>query len=93
MNAKELNGLGVILDEKNFKLVKKVLKKNEEISKHNHPESLILFTVVKGEILVNINETEKHILTPGVVLNFDGENFISAKANEDSEAFVTLINK
>lgn len=93
MKAKELNGLGIILDEKNFKLVKKVLKKDEEILKHNHPQSNILFTVVKGEILVTINETENHLLRPGIVLNFDGDNFISAKANEDSEAFVTLINK
>lgn len=46
MKAKELNGLGIILDEKNFKLVKKVLKKDEEILKHNHPQSNILFTAV-----------------------------------------------
>ena len=48
MIAKELNGLGIILQEKNFALAKKVLKKDEKIQKHNHPTANILFTVVKG---------------------------------------------
>ncbi|KXB45799.1 hypothetical protein HMPREF3188_00888 [Tissierellia bacterium KA00581] len=93
MIAKELNGLGIILQEKNFALAKKVLKKDEKIQKHNHPTANILFTVVKGEILVSINEDEKHLLTSGSVLNFDGDNFISAIAKDDTEVLVTLINK
>ena len=93
MCAKELNSLGVLVDSDNFTLVKKLLNENEKIPKHNHQDKNILFTVDKGEVLVYINETQEHLLKPGTVLSFDGNNFISAVAKETSEIFVTLINK
>ena len=89
----EKNKAGLCIDGSNFKVVKKSLKKDEIIEKHNHPEANVLFIVVKGEVNVFINEEEKHSLTPGIVLNFDGNNHINAKAIEESEAFVVLIEK
>ena len=40
-----------------------------------------------------LNDTEKHVLVPGDVLNFDGVNFIKGTALEDSEVNVTLVKK
>ena len=76
-----------------FKLVKKVGKKGDLITKHNHPEALVLFTVVKGRVQVHLNDNEIHIVEPGEVLHFDGDNFINAEFLTDGEVFVTLINK
>lgn len=93
MYGKELNSVGIVTQEKNFFVVKKVLTTGGLIEKHNHSGKDILFTVVKGEVLVYLNESEEHRLTPGTVLQFDGENFINAKALKNSEVFVTLVNK
>ena len=92
--------VGTIFEEKGllkkhdrFKLVKKVGEKGEIIAKHNHPEALVVFTCVKGEIQVILNDEEVHIVEPGKVLHFDGDNCINAEFLEDGEVFVTLIHK
>lgn len=84
---------GLLKNQDRFKLVKKVGQKGDLITKHNHPEALILFTVVNGKVQVNLNDDEIHIVEPGKVLHFDGDNFINAKFLTDGEVFVTLINK
>lgn len=84
---------GLLKKHDRFKLVKKVGKKGDLITKHNHPEALVLFSVVKGKVQVNLNDDEIHIVEPGKVLHFDGDNFINAKFLTDGEVFVTLINK
>lgn len=84
---------GIVLQEKNFTVVKKVGKKGDLIQKHNHPEANVTFTVVKGKVRVFINETEEFELEPGKIFHFDGYNYINAEFLEDSEAFVTLILK
>ena len=84
---------GLLKKHDRFKLVKKVGKKGDLITKHNHPEALVLFTVVKGRVQVHLNDNEIHIVEPGKVLHFDGDNFINAKFLTDGEVFVTLINK
>ena len=38
---------GLLKKHDRFKLVKKVGKKGDLIQKHNHPEALVVFTVVK----------------------------------------------
>lgn len=63
------------------------------IPKHNHAEAYIIFTVVKGAVRAFINDEEIHDLTPGDILYFDGDNYISIEFLEDGEFFVTLINK
>lgn len=84
---------GIAVKNENFTLVKKVAKAGDLINKHNHPEANVLFTIVKGKVRVFINETEEFLLTPGKVLNFDGDNSINAEFLEDSEVFVTLVMK
>lgn len=84
---------GLVLQEKDFTVVKKTGKKGDLIEKHNHPEANVIFTVVKGKIKVFINERDSYELSPGQILHFDGDNYINAQLLEDSEAFVTLILK
>ena len=87
------NEAGLLFNKGNFKLVKKILKKDEKIAKHNHEDEEIVFTVLKGKMEMYLNETEKHVLVPGDILHFDGVNFINGGALEDSEVSVTLIKK
>lgn len=84
---------GRLVQNEKFTLVKKVAKAGDKIPNHNHPEALVLFTVVKGSVKVFINEKEEFLLSPGKVLNFDGDNYISAEILEDAEIFVTLVLK
>ena len=53
----------------------------------------MIFTVVKGEVEVHLNDTEIHKVEPGKVLHFDGDNFINAEFLTDGEVFVTLVTK
>lgn len=93
-------GVGVVFEENGlqkkhdrFKLVKKIGKKGDLITKHNHPEALVLFTVVNGEVKVFLNDIEEYIVSPGKVLHFDGNNYINAEFLTEGEVFVTLVNK
>lgn len=87
------SNLGLIFNGPNYKIVKKGGKAGEQVEKHNHPEANVIFTVVKGKVNVFLNETESHVLVPGQVLEFDGNNYIQATLVEDSEFVVNLIEK
>ena len=87
------NEAGLLFTGENFKLVKKILKKDEKIAKHNHENEEIIFIVLKGKMEMFLNETEKLVLVPGDILHFDGRNFINGSALEDSEVSVTLVKK
>ena len=87
------NEAGLLFTGENFKLVKKILKKDEKIAKHNHENEEIIFIVLKGKMEMFLNETKKHVLAPGDILHFDGRNFINGSALEDSEVSVTLVKK
>ena len=84
---------GMIFSGNNFKVVKKVLKSGEQIPSHNHESDNIVLSVLKGKMEMYLNDTEKHVLVPGDILNFDGVNFIKGTSLEDSEFNVTLIKK
>lgn len=88
--------LGFLIQNEKYQLVKKTGVAGDIIGKHNHPSANVLFTVVKGKVEANIDDQEKvetFILQPGKVLSFDGNNYIDAKFLEDSEVFITLIEK
>lgn len=87
------NTAGKIFNEDKFTVVKKSLAEGEKIEKHNHPNEIVLFIVVKGCLKIILGNNEEHTLEPGEILKFDGDNFICAEAPVDSEAFVTLIKK
>ena len=65
----------------------------KKIHKHKHPDYSVIFTVVEGKMKVVLGDDEEHILEPGKILKFDGENYIQAIALENSQIFVILIKK
>lgn len=88
----------VVAEGKIFKsdhgmVVRKVLKAGEKIPSHNHKGEEIFFAVMTGKIKVFLNETETHDLKAGDVLKFNGENFISADALEDTSVLISLIKE
>lgn len=87
------NNGGILFNEHNFKVVKKIINEGELIPSHNHPEENIIFSVLKGKMEIFLNEKENYILTPGDILKFDGTNYINGKALENSEINITLIKK
>lgn len=84
---------GKVFSEEKFEVFKKILSAGEKIHKHNHPDYTVIFTVVEGKMKVVLGDDEEHILEPGKILKFDGENYIQALALENSQIFVTLIKK
>ncbi|WP_251423606.1 DUF1637 domain-containing protein [Veillonella agrestimuris] len=93
MNGTVKQELGVLFEGPNYVVVKKGGVAGDQVEKHNHPEANVIFTVVKGKVQVFLNETEEHLLTPGQVLQFNGDNYIQATLMEDSEFIVNLIRK
>ena len=87
------NKAGLLFKGNNFKVVKKVINLGEKIPSHNHENEEIIFSVLKGKMEMFLNGEEKHILVQGDILHFDGKNFISGNALEDSEINITLILK
>ena len=87
------NKAGLLFKGNNFKVVKKVINLGEQIPSHNHENEEIIFSVLKGKMEIFLNGEDKHILVPGDILHFDGKNFISGNALEDSEINITLILK
>lgn len=76
-----------------YDVIKKSLANNEVVDRHNHPGKDVIITIVNGKIKVLFVDDEKYELTPGKILKFDGENFVTIKAKEPSQFFVTLIKK
>lgn len=89
----ELKEYGKIFEDENLMLVHMKLEEGQTIAPHDHPKQDIFFTVVSGKLEVYLDEEETHIMEPKKVLNFKGERRISAKAIEDSDIFVYLINR
>ena len=87
------NKAGLLFKGNKFKVVKKVINSGEKIPSHNHENEEIIFSILKGKMEMFLNGEEKHILVPGDILHFDGKNFISGNALEDSEINITLILK
>ncbi len=83
----------MVVNDNRFRLIKKAGRAGDKIDRHNHPEAKVLFTVVKGKIQVYIDDVEQFMVVPGATLSFDGDSYISADLIEDSEVFITLINK
>ncbi len=84
---------GLAFSHDNFKVVKKVVGKDEKIPSHNHEAEIMIFSVLKGKMEIFLNGTEKHVLEPGDILKFDGVNFFNGTALESSEINITLIKK
>ncbi len=83
---------GVIFKTDKVMIVRHNKKVGENIEKHNHPGANIYFSLMEGEVTVTLNDDEKHNLLPGNILNFNGENYISAEIIKDAKIQVTLVN-
>ena len=83
---------GKIFNGENYMVVKKDMRKGEQIKPHNHPGfKTLIFAVGKGSFDVMLNQTEKHIVQAGSVLRFGGDVVIGAVATEDADVEITLI--
>lgn len=91
MIGTELRACGQLLNNKELMLVHLKLADGERIAPHDHCGQEVFFTMVDGRVIVSLDETERHELTPGAVLHFPGEASVSVCAMEDSEFFVYLI--
>lgn len=89
--GKQYQEAGVLIKQPGWMVVKKIIAQGGKIEKHNHPGAQILFTVLKGRALVLLDESEKHELQPGIIMNFHGDHSISADILEDSEIQITII--
>ncbi len=89
----KMSDAGLVIEKQNFKVIKKHHKSGDVITKHNHPDKDILFTVVKGKVELILNDYEVNNLVPGDIFYFDGANYIEANIIDDLEIFVTLIKK
>ena len=83
---------GKIFSGENYMVVKKDMKKGEQIKPHDHPGfKTLIFAVGKGSFDVTLNQTEKHTVVAGSVLRFGGDAVIEAVATEDADVAITLI--
>ena len=83
---------GKIFSGENYMVVKKDMKKGEQIKPHDHPGfKTLIFAVGKGSFDVTLNQTEKHTVGAGSVLRFGGDAVIEAVATEDADVAITLI--
>lgn len=88
-----LKDYGRVFESEDLLVVHMKLEAGQTIPPHDHPKQEIFFTVVSGKVEVYLDEQETYILEPKNVLNFKGERRISAKALEESDVFVYLINR
>lgn len=93
MLGNELKDYGKVFESEDLMVVHLHLEKDQLIQPHDHPKQEIFFTVVSGKVEVYLNEEETHIIEPKKALNFKGEARISAKALEESDVFVYLVNR
>ncbi len=83
---------GKIFSGENYMVVKKDMKKGEQIKSHDHPGfKTLIFAVGKGSFDVTLNQKEKHTVGAGSVLRFGGDVVIEAVATEDADVAITLI--
>lgn len=85
------NHAGVLFQGKNYKTIKKVGVKGDKIASHNHIGEDVVFTLIKGNVIVHLNDLEDYELKSGDILNFNGENTLSVDFLEDSEIVINLI--
>lgn len=86
-------GSGKLFNESNFKVVQKELHKGDAIPSHNHKGYTVLFRVIKGEVPVVLNQTEKHLVKVGDVLRFGGDDYIETEALSEEAAISVVLVK
>ncbi|MDO4643572.1 MAG: cupin domain-containing protein [Cardiobacteriaceae bacterium] len=93
MAGKILNETGKVFTNEHGTVVRKRLKAGENIKRHNHEGDDVIFCVTQGQIRVTLNDSEEHLLKDGDVIQFNGKNYISAEAVNDTKVVITLIKE
>lgn len=93
MHGTILNQSGMLVNNDLLQLVHLQLAQGEIVKPHDHKGQEVFFTLIRGEVLITLDEQERHNLTPGNVLHFAGEAHVGVEAIQDSEFFVYLINR
>lgn len=65
------------------------LSAGQEIAPHQHPDRQLVFHLLSGAVTVTLGEDE-YDLEPGDVARFDGDQYVSPRAREDSTALLVL---
>lgn len=85
--------MGRLVDNKELMLVHLNLPAGGTVPAHDHAGQEVYFTPIRGRLALTLGGVEQHIVTPGQVLHFAGEESIAVEAIEPSECFVYLINR
>jgi quercetin dioxygenase-like cupin family protein len=78
-----------ILFETEPKTIRLSLDAGDEIAGHSHPDRQVVFHLLSGSIVVELDD-EAYELEPGEVARFDGDQSISPRALEESTALLVL---
>jgi len=87
--ADHSDGTRSILFDHEPKTVRLTLDAGESVPAHRHPDREIVLLLRSGELDLELG-AERHRLTAGDVIRFDGEQDISPTAVEDSDALLVL---
>lgn len=99
MTTQILSNIGTVYNDEKLILNHKILAENSKINSHNHPQEIIFFNLVRGKVRIYLNKEkselpyEEYELTAPQVLQFDGQNYISADILSESEIFIYLLKK
>lgn len=91
MLGQELRETGRLVDNDRLMLVHVELERGKSIPAHDHKGYTGYFTIVRGEVIVTLGDDERHRMSPGAVLSFEGDVPVAIEAQEDSEFFVYLV--
>lgn len=69
-----------------------ILRKGGKIERHNHPGKDVLVCVLRGNLNVVLDDSEKHALHAGDTLVFAGKHFFVAEAADDVLIIHIVIN-
>lgn len=87
-----LSGKGLVFESEQVKVVRAHFSPEKSMPKHNHPEAIIVLTVVQGKGVLTIGG--KHFdVGNGDAVAFDGNDFIEGVFSEPTQAVISLISK
>ncbi|GGJ35495.1 cupin domain-containing protein [Deinococcus roseus] len=83
---------GVIAQNAGCKIVRKVLRKGQEMPRHDHPGEQVLISMTSGTLLCNFDDGVA-LLAEGDVVQFEGERFVTLQAQEENTTFLVMLLK
>lgn len=88
------NTVGPLFENEFYTVIKKHVDEGQVIAKHDHPQYYGLVTLLSGSVMVDLDNEAPFPLSPGDVLEFDGELNIGFKGLDGGADFtVTLVSK